>query len=85
MLVAIFFLILAFKSSRWWPLWAAAFQLLAVAMLIINALDPAVRPYAYYVGELIWDYLGLMALLVGTILECRRDFGDPRPPQADRA
>lgn len=72
LLVAAFFLCLALKSSRWWPLWAAAFHILAVTMLIITALDPSVRPYAYYVGEQIWDYLGLVALLLGTALEAQR-------------
>jgi hypothetical protein len=75
--VAIFFIGLALKSSRWWPLWAAAFHLLALAMVVFNALDPAVRPYAYYVGELIWDYLGLMALLFGTLFEARRAVLNP--------
>jgi hypothetical protein len=80
--VAIFFIGLALKSSRWWPLWAAAFHLLALAMVVFNALDPAVRPYAYYVGELIWDYLGLMALLFGTLFEGRRPVANYAPFQA---
>ncbi len=80
--VALFFVGLALISSRWWPLWAAAFHLLAVIMLVVNALDPAIRPYAYYVGEQIWDYLGLIALLIGALLEGRRAIGDPSPHQA---
>jgi hypothetical protein len=75
--VAVFFIGLALNSRRWWPLWAAAFHLLAVIMLAVNALEPAVRPYAYYVGELIWDYLGLMAFLLGVLIEGRRDVAAP--------
>jgi hypothetical protein len=80
--VAVFFVALALKSSRWWPLWAAAFHLLAVITLLIDALDTVVRPYAYYVGEQIWDYMGLMALLLGSLVEGRRDLGGDRPFQA---
>ncbi len=50
-------------------------------MLVVNALDPAIRPYAYYVGEQIWDYLGLIALLVGALLEGRRAIAEPKTPQ----
>jgi len=75
--VAIFFVGLALKSSRWWPLWAAAFHLLAVIMIVASTVGAPVRPYAYFVGELIWDYLGLAALLLGTLLEARRDVGNP--------
>lgn len=71
--VAVFFVWLALSSSRWWPLWAAAFYLLAVIMLVINVLDPTIRPYAYYVGEQMWDYLGLMAIFLGVLIEGRRD------------
>jgi hypothetical protein len=38
-------------------------------MLVISALDPSIRPYAYFVGEQIWDYLVLMALLFGALIE----------------
>jgi len=62
-------------------LWAAAFHVLAVIMLIVSALDPEVRPYAYYVGEQLWDYLGLVALLFGALLEGRRDLSGPAPRQ----
>jgi hypothetical protein len=67
--VEIFFIYLALTSSRWWPLCAAAFNALAVIMLLISALDPSIRPYAYFVGEQIWDYLVLMALLFGALIE----------------
>lgn len=80
--VALFFVGLALTSSRWWPLWAAAFHLLAVLMLVINALDPAIRPYADYVGEQLWDYLGLIALLLGALIEGRRDLAEPQPHHA---
>ncbi len=42
-------------------------------MLVINVLDPTIRPYAYYVGEQMWDYLGLMAIFLGVLIEGRRD------------
>ncbi len=79
--VAAFFVGLALISSRWWPLWAAAFHLLALIMLFVNALDPTIRPYAYYVGELTWDYFGLIALLFGTLFEARRNLSRPAARQ----
>jgi hypothetical protein len=78
--VAIFFVGFALKSSRWWPLWAAAFHFLAATMVIASLVGPPVRPYAYFVGELIWDYLGLFALLFGTHFEVHRDGRGSRPP-----
>jgi hypothetical protein len=83
--VAAFFVLLALKSSRWWPLWAAAFNIMAFIMLVVSASDPTIRPYAYYVGEITWDYFVLAALFWGTMFEGRRDIRGPSPPQANRA
>jgi hypothetical protein len=78
--VAVFFVDLALKSSRWWPLWAAAFNILAFIMLIVSTSDPTIRPYAYYVGEIIWDYFVLAALFWGAMFEARRDLDSPTVP-----
>jgi hypothetical protein len=75
--VSVFLVGLSLKSSRWWPLWAAAFNILAVFMLVISAIDPKIRPYAYFVGEEMWDYLVLMALLFGALIEGRRELAAP--------
>ena len=71
--VAAFFIGLALTSSRWWPLWAAAFHVMALIMVVVTALDPSIRPYTYYVGEQIWDYIGLTPLLFGALIERRRN------------
>lgn len=48
---------LALRTSRYWPLFAAAFQLLAVLTHIARALDTAVSGWAYMTAGLVWSYL----------------------------
>jgi hypothetical protein len=61
-------LLLAFalRSRRWWPIPAAAFQLLAVLTHIASLVDHTVRAWAYVTAGVIWTYLGLAAIVVGT-------------------
>lgn len=57
---------LAFRSSRYWPIPAAAFQLLAVLTHIASLVDRQLPAWAYATGGVIWTYLGLAAIVVGT-------------------
>ena len=57
---------LALKSNRFWPLWATAFQTVALITHIAVLIDPAIVPKAYAFGQGLWAYPILLTLLVGT-------------------
>ena len=70
-----FLLALTLKADRRWLLFASAFQLLSVIIHIAILADHSVAPLPYRRGLVIWSYLTLVALAVGT-WSVRR----PRPP-----
>lgn len=57
---------LAMTTDRVWVLFAAAFQLLGVIIHIALMADEAVTALAYVRGLVIWSYLVMAALAVGT-------------------
>lgn len=57
---------LALRSDRYWPLFTAAFQLLSVVGHLAIMADPTVGGWAYITSGVIWSYLVLAALAVGT-------------------
>lgn len=57
---------LALKSSRFWPMWASAFQLLAVSIHTAMAVAPQITPWAFATGAAFWAYPMLLALAVGS-------------------
>jgi hypothetical protein len=57
---------LAFRSRRYWPLFAASFQLLVILTHLGIVLDPSVRGWAYLTAEIIWSYLVLMTVAYGS-------------------
>jgi hypothetical protein len=63
---------LAVTTDRTWALFAAAFQLLGVIIHLAITLDHGIRALAYVRGLVIWSYLVLIALGVGTWLHARR-------------
>ncbi|HEV2532497.1 hypothetical protein [Phenylobacterium sp.] len=69
-------LTLAMRSPKWWPIPAAAFQLLAVVTHIASLVDHQLRAWAYVTAGVIWTYLGLAAIVVGTFNHWR---GRPQP------
>jgi hypothetical protein len=58
---------LAMRSNRFWPLWAAAFQLLSVGIYLARMADKRVGAQAPYVATVIWGYLILLAILWGIV------------------
>jgi hypothetical protein len=74
-------LVVAFRSRRYWPLFAAGFQLLAVLTHTARMIDPGVRAWAYITAGVIWTYLTLFALAVGTYSRWR----EGRQPAAKAA
>jgi hypothetical protein len=60
-------LFVAFRSHRLWPLWAAAFQLIDVAIYFAFIVDRRVGALAPYRAIVIWSYLILIVIVVGTL------------------
>jgi hypothetical protein len=58
-------MIVALRSAKFWPLPAAAFQLLATITHVAKLVDPNVNRWAYFTAIIIWTYALLTALGVG--------------------
>jgi hypothetical protein len=71
--VLLFFglLALALRSDRFWPMWAAAFQLVGTMFHFASMTESGDFAWAYYVALIFWSYPVLIALGVGTWLEGR--------------
>jgi hypothetical protein len=63
---------LALTTDRLWLLFAAAFQLLGVAIHLAIVIDHAIRATAYIQALIIWSYLVLLTLAMGTWSQSRR-------------
>lgn len=61
----IVFIAIALRTPRYWPLAAAAFQLLTVVTHAARMVDPGVRAWAYATGQVIWSQMVIIALGVG--------------------
>ncbi len=59
-------LIATLRTNRVWILFATAFQLLSVVIHVAMAVDHSVAPLPYRRGLVIWSYMTLVALAVGT-------------------
>jgi hypothetical protein len=59
-------LVIALRSPRYWPLCAAGFQLLGVVTHAASIVDPMLPKWAYVTAGVIWTYLVLAAIAVGT-------------------
>lgn len=58
---------IAVRTRRYWPLVAAAFQLLCVLIHVARLIDPGVRGWAYATGQVIFTQLLLISIGVGVI------------------
>lgn len=56
---------ISLRSVRFWPLFATAFQLLAVLTHAARVIDPQLQPWAYATAGVIWTQLVLWSLGVG--------------------
>lgn len=54
--------VVALRSKRYWPMVAAAFQLLCVSIHVARLLDPGVRAWAYATGQVIFTQLYLWTI-----------------------
>jgi hypothetical protein len=64
-------IVLALRSDRFWPMWAAAFQLVGTTVHFASMTETGDYKWAYAVGLIFWSYPVLVALGVGTWLEGR--------------
>lgn len=68
-------LMLSLRSRAFWPMWAAGFQLCAVAVHVVAGVSPALLPAAYAETLALWAYPVLAALAVGTWAEAGGNHG----------
>ncbi len=58
---------ISIRTTRYWPLIAAAFQLLCVMIHIARLIDPGVRAWAYATAQVIFTHLYLWTIGVGVL------------------
>lgn len=63
---------LAMRSDRFWPLYAAAFQIIGTLIHVARITDDSIFQSAYATGQILWSYPVLLTLAVGTWFEARR-------------
>jgi hypothetical protein len=64
-------LALALTSDRFWPMYATAFQLIALVVHVASLAEKGSFAWAYAVGLIFWSYAVMVALMAGTWLEGR--------------
>ncbi len=62
---------IALRARSFWPLWAAGFQLGALAVHLAAAYMPTMLPAAYAATLIIWSYPVVAAVLLGAWFEGR--------------
>jgi hypothetical protein len=65
------FLCLSLKSSRWWPIWAAALQMNGVCSHLVALFGPGVVGDVYYNMATAWGVPILIVMAIGTALDYR--------------
>lgn len=63
---------LAMCSDRFWPMYAAGFQIIGTLIHIARLTDDSIWHSAYATGQVLWAYPVLLALAAGTWFEARR-------------
>lgn len=63
---------IALYSDRFWPLWAAGFQLTVSMSHLIKSIEIDLLPRAYGVAAVFWSYPILLVILIGTWRTHRR-------------
>jgi len=71
------FLLVALRSSRFWPLWVAGLQLTTMLGHLLKAIDIGLLPRAYGASMAFWAYPIVLILAVGTWRTHRRQGAHP--------
>lgn len=66
-----FLIVLALKSDRFWPLWAAGFHVIGTSIHLATFVEVDIWPPAYGAAQGFWAWPVLVALLTGTLIEAR--------------
>lgn len=68
---------LALRADRFWPMWVAALQLIAITVHVVRGLDPTILPIVYNrsIGKL--AYPMILLLVVGTYRHRQRAAAGP--------
>jgi len=61
--------VLAVRSGRFWPIWSAGFQLLAVLTHVGTMIDPFTKPQLYRALESFWALPILVTMVIGVSLD----------------
>lgn len=72
------FVAIALYSNRFWPLWAAGFQLTVSMSHGLKAIELDLLPRAYAAAAVFWSYPILLVILVGTWRSHRRRIAEAR-------
>jgi hypothetical protein len=73
------YLWIAMRSRRYWPLFAAGFQVLVVVTHLGRAVDPRVSGWAYITAGLVWAYMVLFTIGYGSWTAPRYAGSDDAP------
>ena len=73
---------IAIRSPRYWPLFAAAFQLLCVIIHVARLIDPGVRAWSYATGQVIFSQMVVIAVGVGVWNSWRGNVPEDDPTSA---
>ena len=65
--VLVAFVVIALRSSRFWPLWAAGLQLTTVLAHVLRLLSPDLVNIAYQAAMRFWSYPILLILAVAAL------------------
>lgn len=65
--------VLAIKSNRYWPIWAAGFQTIAVATHLATMVAEETVPHAYRALLSFWGIPILVVMVAGTLRDRRYD------------
>jgi hypothetical protein len=57
--------VIALRSKRYWPIWAAGFQLLNLITHLSRSIDPKVEAWAYISAQVLFSWLCVIAIGVG--------------------
>jgi hypothetical protein len=63
--------IVAMRSDRFWPLWAAGFQVVGTMIHLATFVQVEIWPPAYVAAQGFWAWPVMAALFTGTLLEAR--------------
>ena len=69
---------IALASDRFWPLWAAGFQLVGSMAHVLKFIDVAFAPWGYAVAARFWSYPILIVLLIGAWRQHQRSISNQR-------